>query len=156
MQLNTITELLNIPNYKVTHMIRNTSDRLHVMLDQMEATPAVCSGCGNIHHDSVHSRGFIVVEDLRISGKREFLHVPKRRTCCIEDGAIRVEEIDWLSGRFTKRFAEEVYRLTAITTNQEAGCGTWASMMKPSSGLTGRCWKTVPWRGSIPFPLRPI
>jgi len=108
MQLNTITELLNIPNYKVTHMIKNTNDSLHVMLDQMEATPAVCSGCGNIHHNSVHSREFIVVEDLRISGKRVFLHVPKRKTCCIEDGAIRVEEIDWLSGRFTKRFAEEV------------------------------------------------
>ena len=121
MQLNTITELLNIPNYKVTHMIKNTNDSLHVMLGQMEATPAVCSGCGNIHHNSVHSREFIVVEDLRISGKRVFLYVPKRKTCCIEDGAIRVEEIDWLSGRFTKRFAEEVYRLTAITTNQEAG-----------------------------------
>lgn len=121
MQLNTITELLNIPNYKVTHMIRNTNDSLHVMLDQMEATPAVCSGCGNIHHNSVHSREFVVVEDLRISGKRVFLYVPKQKTCCIEDGAIRVEEIDWLSGRFTKRFAEEVYRLTAITTNQEAG-----------------------------------
>jgi transposase len=40
---------------------------------------------------------------------------------CTEDGSIRVEELQWLRGRFTARFAEQVYRLTSITTNQEAG-----------------------------------
>jgi transposase len=39
----------------------------------------------------------------------------------MEDGKIRVEELAWIRGRFTRRFAEQVYRLTAITTNQEAG-----------------------------------
>jgi hypothetical protein len=42
---------------------------------------------------------------------------------CIEDDRIHVEEIDWLKlwSRVTKRFGEEVYRLTLITTNKEAG-----------------------------------
>lgn len=40
---------------------------------------------------------------------------------CLEDGRIRVEELEWLRGRFTKRYVEQVYRLTSITTNKEAG-----------------------------------
>ncbi len=33
----------------------------------------------------------------------------------------RVEQFDQLRDRFTRRFAEQVYRLTSITTNAEAG-----------------------------------
>jgi len=36
MQLNTITELLDIPNYKVIHMIQNDGDSLHVLVDQVQ------------------------------------------------------------------------------------------------------------------------
>jgi transposase len=50
-----------------------------------------------------------------------FLHVPRRKVRCVEDETIRVEEIDWIQKRFTLCFSEQVYRLTAITTNQEAG-----------------------------------
>ena len=121
MHLNTITELLGIPNYKVAEMIKNTPDRIELMLEQTQVTDPICSGCGCIHNISVHSTGTIVVEDLRISGKRIFLHVPKRKSICIEDGKIRVEEIAWIRSRFTTRFAEQVYRLTSITTNKEAG-----------------------------------
>jgi transposase len=63
----------------------------------------------------------ITLEDLPISGKRVFLHISRRKVRCIEDGTIRVEEISWIQKRFSLRFAEHVYRLTAITTNQEAG-----------------------------------
>ena len=61
------------------------------------------------------------LRDLPISGKRVFLHVPKRRSLCYEDERIRTEELQWLRGRVTLRFAEHVYRLTSITTNKEAG-----------------------------------
>jgi transposase len=40
---------------------------------------------------------------------------------CPADGRIRVENLAWIRERFTKRFAEQITRLTAITTNQEAG-----------------------------------
>ena len=40
---------------------------------------------------------------------------------CPADGRIRVEKLAWIRERFAKRFAEQITRLTAITTNQEAG-----------------------------------
>ncbi|MDO9586193.1 MAG: ISL3 family transposase [Syntrophales bacterium] len=121
MKLDTITELLNIPNYKVTHMVKSDETSFHFIVARVETSPPVCSGCGNLHKGGIHSIGTIVVEDLPIIGKRVFLHVSRRKVLCIEDGTIRVEEIDWIQGRFTLRFAEQVYRLTSITTNQEAG-----------------------------------
>lgn len=121
MHLETITELLGIPNYKVAEMIKNTPDRIQLMLEQIEVTDPICSGCGRHHNSSVHSTGRVVVEDLRISGKRIFLHVPNKKSICIENGKIRVEEIAWIRGRFTTRFVEQVCRLTSIITNKEAG-----------------------------------
>ena len=41
MQLNTITELLDIPNYKVTHVIHNDGNRLHFIVEQIERLPPV-------------------------------------------------------------------------------------------------------------------
>ena len=121
MQLDTITELLGIPNYKVTHVIQNDGSSLHYIMDQIEQLPPICSGCGRVHAGGVHSVGVSIVEDLPISGKRTFLHVSRRKIRCHEDGTIRVEEIAWISKRFSLRFAKQVYRLTAIATNQEAG-----------------------------------
>ena len=55
--------------------------------------------------------------------KRVYLHVIKRRQVCPADERIHVESIVWLKprARVTTRLAMEVYRLTAITTNAEAG-----------------------------------
>ncbi|MCJ7685444.1 MAG: ISL3 family transposase [Desulfobacteraceae bacterium] len=122
MHLDTITKLLDIPNYRAVEVTgREYEGMFGIILERVKDTPPVCSGCGRIHGMSVHSEGTITVEDLMISGKRVFLHVPKRKVPCIEDGRIRVEDLQWLNGRFTARFAEQVYRLTSITTNQEAG-----------------------------------
>lgn len=121
MQLNTITELLNIPNFKAASIVYNRDDRIGVVLEQAEERDLICSGCGKVHNNRVHSIGRVVVEDLPISGKRVFLYVPKRKGICLEDDSIRVEELNWISGRFTRRFAWQVYRLTSITTNKEAG-----------------------------------
>lgn len=121
MQLDTITELLQIPGFKVTHMLTSTESSIEFLLEREEERASVCSGCGKVHNTAVHSEGRVLVEDLPISGKRVYLHVPKRKSVCLEDGSIRVEELEWIRGRFTKRFAEHVYRLTSITTNKEAG-----------------------------------
>jgi transposase len=69
----------------------------------------------------VHSKETVVVEDVGLCGRRVFLQVVKRKVRCPEDGRIRVEKFAWIRERFTKRFAEQITRLTAITTNQEAG-----------------------------------
>lgn len=121
MQLDSVTELLGIANYKVAYMVRNSEERTDLILRRIEEKPCVCSGCGKVHHTPVHSTDTVIVEDLPISGKRVFLHVPKRRSLCCEDESIRTEELQWLRGRVTLRFANHIYRLTSITTNKEAG-----------------------------------
>lgn len=121
MQLDSVTEMLGIANYKVTYMVRHSEHRIDLVLRRVEEKPCVCSGCGKVHHTPVHSTDTVIVEDLPISGKRVFLHVPKRRSRCHEDERIRTEELEWLRGRVTRRFAEQIYRLTSITTNKEAG-----------------------------------
>lgn len=108
MQLNTITELLRIPGYKVTHVVSSRKRRIEFLLEREGERARVCTGCGKVHTTAVHSEERVMVEDLPISGKRVYLRVPKRKSVCLEDGRIRVEELEWLRGRFTKRFAEEV------------------------------------------------
>ncbi len=129
MQLDTITELLDIQNHMVVEIVRNTCDRLEVVLEPVEDVKPVCSGCGRVHNTPVHSRVYTVLEDLPVSGKRVFLHVRKRKVCCSEDDRIRVEEFGWIRKRFTRRFTDQVYRLTSITTNTEAG-RFWTSFTK--------------------------
>jgi len=111
MHLDTITELLNIPNHKVAGVIKSDPERRYMILERIKDTPPVCSGCGHVHGTSVHSREIVLVEDLRMSGKRIFLWVPKRKIRCIEDGRIRVEEINWIKGRFTDRFARPALKV---------------------------------------------
>ncbi|HIC91918.1 MAG TPA: hypothetical protein EYP21_07675 [Syntrophaceae bacterium] len=53
--------------------------------------------------------------------KRVFLHIPIKKLPCIEDDRIPFEELSFIPGRFTKRFTDQVFRLTSITTNKEAG-----------------------------------
>lgn len=121
MRLDSVTELLGIANYKVAYMVHHSEKRMDFILARIEEKPSVCSGCGKVHHTPVHSVDMVIIEDLPMSGKRVFLHVPKRRSVCQEDARIRTEEIEWLRGRVTRRFAEQIYRLTSITTNKEAG-----------------------------------
>lgn len=121
MHPKTITELLNLPNIQVESVFKQTDNSIHINIGLIELSAPVCSACGIAHHSSTHSIGWIRVEDLPLCGKRTFLYMPKRKARCPMDGKIRVEEFSWMRGRFTTRFAEQVYRLTSITTNAEAG-----------------------------------
>jgi transposase len=121
MQLKTITELLDLPNFQVVSVLEHSETSIHLYIDLIEPLAPLCSACGAVHHSSTHSIGWIRVEDLPLCGKRVFLYVPKRKVRCPKDDKIRVEQFGWMRGRFTTRFAEQVYRLTSITTNAEAG-----------------------------------
>lgn len=121
MQLKTITELLTLPNFQVVSILEQNDTSIHLYVDLLEPVASVCSACGMVHHSPVHSIGWIRAEDLPLCGKRVFLYVPKRKARCPKDSKIRVEKFSWLRGRFTTRFAEQVYRLTSISTNAEAG-----------------------------------
>jgi len=121
MELETITQLLYIPNYRVTRILQITSEALHLQVEPIDPGTPVCSGCGLPHSAPVHSMGSMTVQDLQLSGRRVFLQVPKRKVLCEKDNKIRVEALDWISGRFTKRFAEEILRLTTVTSYRGAG-----------------------------------
>lgn len=122
MQKNTIRSLLKIPEYKVTHIFEKEKE-LWIWLEPYKRKKFICSNCGTEHKTGFHGWTAVIVEDLSICGYRVFLKVAKRRYQCQWDGHIYNEEVPWIKkwGRITRRFGENVYHLTAITTNQEAG-----------------------------------
>jgi transposase len=119
-----ITQALGIPEYRITGILSNTDNEIHIQIRPYKRKKVTCSGCGE-NHDSkkVHSLKEIAVEDLRLFDKRVYLHVIKRRCRCPKDGRVYVEVVEWLKPRcrVTNRLAKEIYRLTSIATNQEAG-----------------------------------
>lgn len=123
MQVYSIKKRLNIPEYKITAILSETDKEIHIKLEPYKRKPFVCSGCGQVHKIGQHALEESTVEDLSMFEKRVYLHVLKRRYKCPVDNRTPIEEIPWLKkySRVTKRFAEKVNRLTAITTNQEAG-----------------------------------
>lgn len=123
MQVYGIKKRLNIPEYKITEIISETETQIHLRLEPYKRKAFVCSGCGNIHKNGYHGKEESTAEDLPMFEKRVYLRVSKRRYQCPRDHRIYIEEIPWLNkwSRTTKRFAQKVNRLTAITTNEEAG-----------------------------------
>ena len=123
MRRYSIKKRLNIPEYKITEIISESKTEIHLRLEPYKNKPFTCSGCGQVHKTGYHGKEESIAEDLSIFEKRTYLHVIKRRYVCPKDSRIYVEEIPWLNkwSRATKRFAQKVSRLTAITTNQEAG-----------------------------------
>ena len=118
-----IRKWLGVPQYKITRIIGEDDKEIHIRLEPYQRKAFVCSGCGAVHETGYHGIEESVVEDLALFEKRVYLHVVKRRYRCPQDNRIHIEAVPWVKkwGRVTKRFAERVNRLTAITTNQEAG-----------------------------------
>lgn len=122
MRNNSIRSLLNIPGYKIEAIISKTETEIHIKIVPHKRNKGKCSGCGE-KHESVHSVKDTTAEDVKLGKRRLFLHIPKRRYLCPKDEKYHTEEISWieLGATVTKDFAREVNRLTAITTNEEAG-----------------------------------
>ena len=122
MHNNSIRNLLNIPEYKIKEIISRAETEIHIRIEPYKRNKGICSGCGQ-KHGGYHSIREMVAEDISLGQRRVFLYIPKRRYKCPKDGIIHTEVIEWieLGARVTKAFAINVNRLTAITTNQEAG-----------------------------------
>lgn len=123
MQVYSIRKRLNIPEYKITGILSETAKEINIKIEPYKHKKFICSGCGQVHKIGKHALEESKVEDVSLFEKRVYLTVVKRRYKCPVDGRTYIEEIPWLKkyGRVTKRFAKRVNRLTAITTNQEAG-----------------------------------
>jgi transposase len=117
------SRLLNIPEYKVTEIISITDKEIILKVEPYKRNKGKCGGCGKAHGKRSHSSYWVTIRDLPINGRYVFLVVKRRRYKCDEGDRVIAEEIEWIEkwSRVTKRFAEHVNRLTAITTNQEAG-----------------------------------
>ncbi len=70
-----------------------------------------------------HSSQIVVAEGISLGQRRLYLHILKRKYKNSETKVIETQEISWIEKgtRVTKALAKQVYRLTAITTNTEAG-----------------------------------
>src|SRR3989339_504224 len=118
-----ITRALDLPEYKIAAFSEEPDSTLYITVEPYKRKRFVCINCGQEHPVHIHSWKITPAEDVRLFEKRVFLLVKKRRVICPRDGNPHVEAIEWLKprARTTKRFAAQVGRLTAITTNQEAG-----------------------------------
>lgn len=123
MHATDFSRIINIGEYKVTEIISITNKEIILRVEPYKRNKGKCGGCGKVHGNGIHSSYWVRVEDLPISGRRVFLIVKRRRYECYEGDKIFTEEIEWIKkwSRVTKQFAAHVNKLTAITTNQEAG-----------------------------------
>jgi len=123
MRIYTIKKGLNIPEYKITALISENDQEIHLRLEPHKRKDFICSQCNQVHKVGYHGTEEIIVQDLSLVDKKMYLHVIKRRYVCPQDQRIHIEEIPWLDkwSRVTKRFAQQISRLTAIATNQETG-----------------------------------
>ena len=122
MQRYNITQALNFPEYKITD-VRVEANGYWIQVEPYKRKSFVCSKCGDVHGGKINSIKRVTVDDLKVFDKRARLVVVKRRMRCPKDGCLHVESVEWLKprARVTNRFAQDVYRLTSITTNTEAG-----------------------------------
>ncbi len=123
MQKYSIIRSLNLPDFKIERIVKQNEQEIHFEVRAYKRKKFICSGCGEIHKGSVHGHTKTVVEDRSMINQRVYLHVIKRRQRCSKDGRTHVEKTEWLRTRslVTERYAKEIYRLTSITTNKEAG-----------------------------------
>lgn len=113
MCLDTITQLLDIPGFRVVKLIEITEKEIHLRVEEKQRT----------NFNEYHSCSVVCVEGLSLGARRVYLHTLKRKYRNNATGRIQTQEIPWLSkhGRVTDALAKQVCRLTSITTNQEAG-----------------------------------
>ena len=123
MDKSTLNKIINMPGYLVEKVLKFTDTEMHLLMRPKKNMVAICSHCGQAHTKGFHSMDTVLAEDQPISGRRVFLHIQKRKHRCPKDGKIHVEHTPWLKlfSRVTNRLAKQITRLTAITSNQEAG-----------------------------------
>ena len=120
----TLEFLINMPGYFIEEVLEVKDTELHLLMCPVKGLTATCSFCNKKHSKGFHSFIIVKAEDKPISDRRVFLHIKKRKyRCPADNNKVHVELTPWLKlySRFTNRFIKNMNRLTAITTNQEAG-----------------------------------
>jgi transposase len=96
---------------------------LHVGIEEAMIVNQDCVGCGLSGYKGFKGKFEVTVEDLPVTDRRTYLHIERRRYRCKECKCSWSLQVPWarMRSRVTQRYAQEIFRLTAITTNQEAG-----------------------------------
>lgn len=124
MQVDTIRELLNLPaGWLVTKVLSYGVGEIRVLVQESVMGWQRCEGCGR--SGWMGSKGCFetLVQDLALGTRRVYLHVEHHRYRCKGCKRSWSLEVPWIrsESRVTLRYAEQVFRLTSITTNAEAG-----------------------------------
>jgi len=96
MQTHSIRKRLNIPGYKITSILLEREEEIHIRIEPYKRKGFICSGCGKNHKVGYHGLEESVAEDLSLFEKRVYLHVVKRRYVCPVDQRSHIEDIPWL------------------------------------------------------------
>jgi transposase len=124
MQIDTIKELIGLPEgWLVTRIIGWNSKELHVSVEEVMVENQKCGSCEKVGYKGTKVSFEVTIEDLALVERRVYLHIQHRRYRCEECKKSWSLPIPWvrMENRVTKRYAQEIFRLTAITSNQEAG-----------------------------------
>lgn len=124
MQINTIKELLKLPaGWLITKIISWCSKEIHIRIEEVMVESQKCVGCGKAGYKGPKGSFEVTIEDLQLADRRVYLHIQHRRYRCKECKSSWSLQIPWvkMESRVTQRYAQRIFRLTAITTNQEAG-----------------------------------
>lgn len=124
MQIDTIKELIGLPEgWLVTRIIGWNSKELHVSVEEVMVENQKCGSCEKVGYKGTKGSFEVTIEDLALVERRVYLHIQHRRYRCEECKKSWSLPIPWvrMENRVTKRYAQEIFRLTAITSNQEAG-----------------------------------
>jgi transposase len=124
MQIDTIKELLKLPaGWLVAKIISWCSDEVHVRIEEVVVEGQKCKVCGDMGHKGSKGCFEATIEDLALGERRTYLHIRRQRYRCQGCKSSWCLPVPWarMENRVTKRYAQEIFRLTAITTNEEAG-----------------------------------
>ena len=110
-----ITKILGIQGFYVKDVVIS-KDRIDIWIER-EREIYCCSKCGQLSFISWGSWE-MEVQDLKMSGKRVYLHFRKHRVKCSCDDKAYVEKLGFVEQYevVTKRLEDEIYNLCKMTT----------------------------------------
>ncbi|MFT5388048.1 MAG: hypothetical protein ACI9E5_001183 [Candidatus Omnitrophota bacterium] len=86
MCLDTITQLANIPEFKVTRIIKMTKQEIHLRVEEKRRT----------NWSQYHSNQVVVAEEVSLGHRRLYLHILKRKYKNTKTRVIETQEISWI------------------------------------------------------------
>ena len=67
MRQYSITRALNLPEYKITGIISENKEEIHIRVEPYKRKKAKCGGCGARHNVGRHSQEEVIIRDKPIS-----------------------------------------------------------------------------------------